>query len=855
MILEREAELGQLRRLLEDLASSGGRVVLVRGEAGIGKSALIAEFIAEAAGRAHVLLGACDDLLTPQPLGPIWDIARDESSVAAPLLAGDRRAVMEALLELLSRTLRPTVCVLEDTQWADEATLDTIKFLGRRIGRANGVLILTYRDGEVDTNHPLRQVIGDLPPQNIVRMHLDRLSAEAIASMTDDRSFDADEVLSLTGGNPLFVTEVVASGIEAVPSSVQDSVLARASKISQAARNALDLVSVNPGASERWLIDEILDPSEAQLTECVRQGLLRVGEDEVSFSHELQRRAVESSLSTADRRQLNRQVLTALTDTEDPSRLVHYAREADDVESIIEFAPKAARAAVAIESHREALAHFRTLEPYLDRIGKKDRAAIVDEWARTEFYLDNAEALDILSRAIALYRSVGDDLALARALAFGVRVYEVNGRPADAEARSIEAVTILEAHPPSADLAFALSEQAWLSLMRGDDNMRGIELADQAIVIAEAVGDDLTVTRALMYKGSLGHSSGDRSAVSLLEEAHRRAELGGYRFEEVYALINMAGLAGDIREVDRAADLTQRARSTAARYEIRPLEIYAQAMYAEILLWKGDWAEAEDAATEVFGSHAHAEIIAWRMQGTLQARRGRPEAPGTLERMWSLAQVSGSLQNLDPAASALAEYLWLAGDDDAEGIARIQEVVDRGMRSGFSWPSGALAFWAWKLEILTTIPDGLSEFYRWIMEGEWEKAAAFWDARGVPYERAVALMHGDDDARVQAIRIFEQLGATATGNRVRRALLDKGVKVPRGTSRSTRQHAAGLTARQAEVLDLLAEGLTNTEMADRLFISHRTVENHVAAVLMKLDVSTRDAAVAAARDRGILAAL
>jgi ATP/maltotriose-dependent transcriptional regulator MalT len=854
MILERDGDLRLLRQLLGDLESSGGRVVLVRGEAGIGKSALIAEFLAEIEDRAHVLLGACDDLLTPQPLGPVWDIARHDPAVAASLSRGDRRAVMEVLLDLLSRRLRPTVLVFEDTQWADEATLDVIKFLGRRIARSNGVLILTYRDGAVDTNHPLRQVIGDLPPQNVARVQLAHLTGEAIRQMIEGKPFDVGEVLSLTGGNPLFVSEVIASGIEAVPSSVQDSVLARASKLPARARKILDLVCIAPGHLERSLVEEILDPTQAELRECARHGLLRVDDETLSFRHELQRRAIESSLSAADRRQLNKQVLTALAGSGDLSRLVHHAREADDVESIIEFAPEAGRAAVAIESHREAVAHFRTLEPYLGRIVEVDRAAIIDDWARAEFYLDNnAESLDLLGRAIELHRCSSADRALARTLAFAVRVNEMNGRPDEAEACSVEAVSILEPYPPSADLAFAVSQQAWLRLMRGDDDLRGIELADRAIAIAEGVGDDLTVTRALVYKGAIGHSSADRSAASLVEEAHRRAELGGYRHEEVYALLNLAGLAADAREVERAADLAQRARGAAARYEIRPLEIHVLAMYAEILLWKGDWTGAEDAATEVLGSHSHAETIALRMLGTLQARRGRPEARATLDRMWSLAEASGELQHLDPAGSALAEYMWLSGEDDPDRIVRLHEILDRGMQSGFSWPSGAFAFWAWKLGILATIPDRLVEFYRWIIEGDWQAAADFWEARGVPYERALALMHGDDDAQIQAIRICEELGATVTANRIRRVLLDKGVRVPRGVSRSTREHSAGLTARQAEVLELLAGGLANAEIADRLFVSYRTVENHVAAILMKFDVPTRDAAVDAARDRGILA--
>ncbi len=153
----------------------------------------------------------------------------------------------------------------------------------------------------------------------------------------------------------------------------------------------------------------------------------------MSFYHELTRRAVESALNAADRRRLNQMVLAELGGRVAPSRLVHHAREADDVEAIIVFVPRAARAAMAIGSHREALAHFRMLEPYLDRITAADRAAIFDDWARSEYYIDNVEVLDVLARAIELHRSTGDDRALARTLTFAVRVNEVNGHPEAAD--------------------------------------------------------------------------------------------------------------------------------------------------------------------------------------------------------------------------------------------------------------------------------------------------------------------------------------------------------------------------------------------------------------------------------------
>ncbi|MFV1991843.1 MAG: response regulator transcription factor, partial [Acidimicrobiales bacterium] len=287
-------------------------------------------------------------------------------------------------------------------------------------------------------------------------------------------------------------------------------------------------------------------------------------------------------------------------------------------------------------------------------------------------------------------------------------------------------------------------------------------------------------------------------------------------------------------------------------HEMPSLEANARAMHSEYLLWKGAWAEAENEASESADSTAETATLAWRVLATLQARRGRSEARAALHRMWSLGSVSEQLTVMDPAAAILAEYMWITGESEPDWLQQLDAVLRLGLQSGRPWPSGAFAFWMWKLGLLETAPEGTADFYGWIIKGEHRAAAAFWRERSIPYEEGLALMHGDEAEQVEAIRIFERLGAGATANKVRRSLLDQGVKVPRGKSRSTRDHAAGLTARQAEVLDLLAEELTNTEIADRLFVSHRTVENHVAAILMKLDVPNRDAAVETARSQGIL---
>ncbi len=422
----------------------------------------------------------------------------------------------------------------------------------------------------------------------------------------------------------------------------------------------------------------------------------------------------------------------------------------------------------------------------------------------------------------------------------------------EALAYSNEAVALLQAYGPSPELARSLGHRAFLEFVYEDRDESVLPLVDRAMSVAAEVGDDASMIRVLSVKAQLAYSRGDMSAMALMEDSLRRAERTGERWGELAALTNMASMFGDVRDVARATDFARRARDTATRYDIRSMEIHAQAMYSEFLLWKGDWDGAENAATEALGSSAHVEALATRVLGTIQARRGRNEAHTAILRMWSLVHPGEGPSVVDPAAAAVAEYLWLSAEHNPELVGRLEEILAVGVAIGTPWPSGPLAFWMWKLGLLEKVPDGTADSYGWIIKGEYEKSARYWREKAIPYEEGLALMHGSETEQIEAIRIFEDLGAIATANKVRRALIDRGARVPRGRSFATRHHAAGLTARQAEVLALLAQGLTNAKIADELFVSHRTVENHVAAVLMKLDVATREAAVKVARDRGML---
>ncbi|MEA1902168.1 MAG: LuxR C-terminal-related transcriptional regulator, partial [Actinomycetota bacterium] len=788
---------------------------------------------------------------TPQPFGPLWDIARDEAHLKKALQESDRQEVLEAVFDLLTGSLSPGLVVIEDTQWSDEATLDAIKYVGRRVGRTKGLLLLTYRDVEVDLDHPLRTVIGNLPPESVTRLELGTLSRSAVSEIIGESGLDPDQVLEVTRGNPFLVTELALAGGDEVPSSVKDSVMARVGSLSPEAREMLKVMSVIPERIAREDVSALTVGSNDQLAECERLGLLEVQGDSVTFRHELIRRAVEASLTISENVAIHRSLLDSLPDDTDPARMVHHARGANDVERLIEFAPRAARAAAALGSHREASAHFRTLEPYLARIDVHDRAGLLIDWALIEYYLANVESIEILDRAISLYRDLGSGEDLARALTLAVAVNETHARTNAAESHAVEAIGILRPFGPSADLAAALSRYADLLIHQGE-GVRADGVVDEAIAMGETTGNELAQIRALNVKGMLAHVRGVPGGLGLVEQARSRAEKGSHRFEEVMALRGAAYTAQEINDVGLEQDLAQRARDTAIRYELPLLESEAKAVYADALMRKGDWAAAEDLATETLGSHANADVHLMRILGLLRIRTGHTGGREYLSGAWFLAQESTEVDYLQHVAACLAEEMWLEGRVDAGLTERFRELVERGIRQEFPWLAGWLAFWLWRLDELGHTPEGIPEPHMQVIQGGFAEAAAFWEARRMPYERAMALSCGNTDQRLEALEILDSLGAEAVAAKLRKDLREEGVSVPRGKGRATRRHAAGLTARQAEVLQLLGEALSNHEIADRLFLSSRTVENHVSAVLAKLDASTRDEAVANAHSEGLL---
>jgi DNA-binding CsgD family transcriptional regulator/tetratricopeptide (TPR) repeat protein len=853
VLLGRDPELELMAGVLGGVQSSGGKVVLVRGEAGIGKSSLVREFATGHGDEAHVHVGSCDDLLIPQPLGPFWDIARGEPSLGEPLGNGDRPGVLEAILHLLSGSLRPSIMVIEDTHWADEATLDAIKYIGRRIAQTSAMLLLTYRDGEVDYEHPLRGVMADLPPDSVVRIQLGGLSLSAVSTIIGAATLDPEKVLAVTNGNPFLVTELASAGEEALPSSVQDSVMARVRKLSPAAREMLQVLSVIPEPVSSLEVLELAGVAAGELSECERRGLLGVQGEVVSFRHELIRRAVEASLTESERMATNRKVLEVLPPETDPARLVHYAREANDIERLLELAPRAARAAAAVGSHREAVHHFRQLTSSLDRLDPDAKGPVLEEWAREEYLLDNlSEATDLAGMAVIHYREVGDRRAESRCLVQISQLHHHAGERDRAEQLARDAVEVLGEDPVGSDLARALEANATLAMMSGNLTAT-LDLVDRTVEAAGPNPDERIVVRSLNSRGTVANIVNYPAGKESLDEARERAEAAGLWYEEGRALVNHAWTAFEWRDLPIAADYAQAATASASRREIPFMERYAMALYARILDLRGDWSKAEDLARDQLDRAAISHMAALPVIGALETRTGRKAARTTLIEAWGMAEVANEFQRLAPAALAAAEHLWITGTPVVP-VVDIVRVMETGLQIGFQWSTGSIAFWLWNVGELAGAPENIAEPYRLVIEGRAAEAAKIWAGKGCPYERALALMHGDEVARLEALAIFETLGATAVAAKLRQALRNDGVSVPRGKGQKTRKHAAGLTARQAEVLQLLAEGFSNIEIADRLFVSPRTVEHHVSAVLSKLDSPTREEAVKAASEQGLLPA-
>src|SRR6266511_4069070 len=727
-ILERDRELGALAAAAGEARAGDGSVVIIAGEAGIGKSSLVDALGSVLPPGTRLLVGYCDDLATPRVLGPLRDL----------------------------------------------------------IGSVGGALTHALESG--------------------------------------DRS------------------------------RVSDALRARLAELDAPTRDAVEQLAVVPSAAERWLVEAVVPGGLASLAAAERRGVLTVSATRVAFPHELARRAVVDRMPTARRVACNQAVLAALLDRHDGvdvSRILHHAAQAGAGDVIVRHGPAAAREAAAAGAHREAVAHYRLVLDHRQVFPPGERADLLDEHA-VECYTVGLAALAVRAQeeAVGLRRTLGDPRALGLSLRWLSRMHWWAGARAKAEASAAEAIEVLEAGGDERALALALSNQSQLHMLAGRRS-ESVAAGQRAVAMARDLGDAALLSHALNNVGTALWDDGKPESQALLDESLTVALDAGEVEHACRAYINIAWHFIDVLRFAEAERIVEDAIELADEAEFDGFLRYLQVTRSMVYLALGRWREVEREVPWADDAEPIVRCPALIVLGTVRVRRGQEDGEQLLEQAWQIAQRLGEAQRLGPAAAALLEAAWLRGD--VSRVAVVAPAYEEVRRYGRL--SAAAEFGYWMRAAGEAVPINESDHpYILLAKGQWRQAAEAWQRAGCPYEHAVALAQSPDPADLlHALTTLDALGAEPLARRVRLRLRELGVtRIPRGRVQSTRDNLAGLTERQADVVRLLAEGLTNAEIAARLVLSVRTVDTHVAAILNKLDAKTRRDAVARAKALGLL---
>jgi DNA-binding CsgD family transcriptional regulator/tetratricopeptide (TPR) repeat protein len=860
-LLERTPFLDTLTGYAQDARRGSGRLVLVSGESGMGKTAL-AEAFQQQLADARWLWGSCDGLLTPRPLGPLFDIGPQAGGELAALCRQGAGAARDQLFTaFLAELAAPgplTVVVIEDLHWADEATTDLLSYLGRRLARIPALILATYRDEEIAADHPLRVVLGDLATQRSTRrMGLPPLSVSAVAALAGPHGADAAELHRVTGGNPFYVSEILEAGWPSIPPTVRDAVLARLFRTEYGTRELIEASAViGPRVDPGLLAALTPDPGPA-IGAALGTGILMADGPGLRFRHELVRMAVEASIPPHRTTELHKRLLTALEDRggADPALLAHHAEGAADAPAVRRHAPEAARRSAALGAHREAAAQFEralrfaagaddaTLAALHEGLGGE--CALLDRW-------EEAEAT--LRAALRLHHDLGDELSAGRNLWMLSKALWRLCRGEEAAETAQEGVRILAAQPASPELAWAYANLSALRMYVGQTE-QAIAIGEQACRLGEQLGLPEVVSYALNTIGCAQADDG-HSGMDTIERALRIAvdadlhEAAGRAFANLQAIGNAQ---------NRFAEAERFYAEGMAYCDERELRVFTSCLlggHAETMVFTGNWDEAAEVSRLLLERQRISpvnKLTLLQALGTVMGRRGEPGAWDLLDDGAELAEGTGEQQCIVPVRAARAELRWLNGQSDL-ALAEVRSCYGQAAGRVEPWAFGALAIWLYRLgQPPAGTPGRLPEPYALEAAGDWRAAAAAWDRLGRPYDAALTrLGSADEDALRTALTALDQLGARAAAAVARKRMRDLGLRaIPRGPRASTRSAPAGLTAREQEILVLVTEGLADREISRRLFISERTVQHHVSAVLSKIGVSSRAAAAREATRIGL----
>jgi len=861
MLLERDVPLQTISELVQPTSFTEGAIALVCGEAGIGKTTFLRAFVDNLEDNITVRWGSCDPLTTPRVLGPFHDMARHFGSGVKEALENDRSfsKLVSELLEELQSSSTPSVMVIEDAHWADNATLDLLKCIGRRVSFLNMLLVISYRSDEINKSAPLHQCVGDFPQARLHRFNLAPLSQRAVSLMATAAGRSAEGLHLVTAGNPFYITEHLAGtpSNSSVPDSIQDAVGARINRLESAHKLFLETICVIPNKIDHTLVIALFDPYGPELVNaCIEGNFLKAdGEHSYRFRHELARLGTLSRVPKFRQQEFHKQIFILLNDLNQRATVdqkLFHADQAGLATDVLKLAQVAGRDAAETGSHAEAASHYATALKYIDIATDEVAANIYECWSyEAALVAIDDQTIQARHKALDLRKKLGHTNKIGENLRWLSRQHWYRGESELASRYIAQAITTLEQTEPSAEQAMAYTLNSQIHMLN-DRIDEAIEFGEKALKLEQQHPSPEIRIHALCNIGSTKLNCEDQSGLLQLKQSLELALQ--HDFHEHAARVYTNTASATVAGLDYSVAETAIADGIAfdTKHDLDSWTHYLIGLMAQLRMEQSRFEEAETIAAGVLRMENQTLLMklpALLVHSRLMLRMQKPDASAILQKALADSISVGEPQYMCPAHISLIELAWHQGiDEDAKQ--HIEKIRSINRLPITTWSGAEIGIWMHRygLSLPSMQASVLPLPYQLEIDGEYDKACDEWIAKGNPYRGAVCLMHSSnpnpEKQYQRALNLLEQCPAAGTIEKLRslatkHELNDLFATGKRGPRKVARQHPLGLTAKEQAILPHIVEGRSNREISETLSRSQRTVENHVASILRKMNVKNR----------------